>query len=360
MRRLVERLWYRRDEGLASAALLLPLLALSWVYRAVAGLDRRRALARRRRARAKVVSVGNLTVGGAGKTPVAIHVARLLQARGERVAVLSRGYGRKGAAPVLWVSDGERILEAVEASGDEPQLLARGCPGAAVLVGPDRAALAEEAVERFGATALVLDDGLQHARLARDLDVVVIDASNPFGNGHLLPRGPLREPKAALARAGLVVLTKVDQASADEVEALSADVASLTQAPQARALYRVADVLDGAGASRGAVWLSGRPVMLVAGLARPQSFRRTLEASGARVVAESLFPDHHFFAAAELASAARAAAAAGAEALAMTEKDAVRLASGAAPAPLAVVRVELELRAGAGAIEQALEAAWVR
>lgn len=360
MRRLVERLWYRRDEGLASAVLLFPLLLLSYLYRAAASLDRRRKSARRRRARAPVVSVGNLTAGGSGKTPVAIHVAKLLQARGERVAVLSRGYGRKGAARSLWVSDGARVLEGVEASGDEPQLVARCCPSAAVLVGPDRAALAEEAVERFGATALVLDDGLQHATLARELDLIVLDASNPFGNGRLLPRGPLREGKAGLRRAGLVVLSKVDQAAPEEVEALSAEVASLTAAPQVRACYRVADVLDGAGASLGAEWLSGRAVMLLAGLARPQSFRRTLVASGARVAAETLFADHHFFTGAELASAARAARAAGAEALALTEKDAVRIAPGAAPMPLAVVRVELELRSGAGALERALESVWGR
>lgn len=360
MRRLVESLWYRRDEGLAAAVLLFPLLLLSFLYRAAAALDRRRGIARRRRARAPVVSVGNLTAGGAGKTPVAIHLARLLQARGERVAVLSRGYGRRSAGPVLWVSDGARVLEGVEDSGDEPQLIARACPGAAVLVGPDRSRLADEAVERFGATALVLDDGLQHARLARELDVVVVDASNPFGNGHVLPRGPLREGKAALGRAGLVILSRVDQAAPEEVEALSAEVASLSGAPQVRAYYRVADVLDGAGLSRGPDWLRGRRVMLLAGLARPRSFRSTLAASGAQVVAEALFADHHFFTEAELASAGQAARAAGAEALAMTEKDAVRLAREAAPMPVAIVRVELEVRAGAGAIDRALEAVWER
>ncbi len=351
--------WYRREEGIAASVLLLPLSLLSLLFWALAALDRR-IFASRRRARARVVSVGNLTVGGAGKTPVAIHLARLLKARGEQVAVLSRGFGRRGGGAALVVSDPDGVRATVERSGDEPWLIARACPGVAVLVGKDRAQLADEAVASFGASALILDDGLQHHRLARDLDVVVLDASNPFGNGHLIPRGPLRERKSALARAGLVWLAKVDQASPGEVEALAAEVSALTAAPQVRSVYRVADVLDGAGSSRGPDWLAGRRVMLVAGLARPQSFRRTLAAAGAQVVAEALFADHHWFTEVELCTAARQAREAGAQALALTEKDAVRLPRGAWGAPLAVVRIELEVRAGSEAVDRALEAVWAR
>jgi tetraacyldisaccharide 4'-kinase len=152
----------------------------------------------------------------------------------------------------------------------------------------------------------------------------------------------------------------VDQASPAEVEALAAEISALTAAPQVRSAYRVADVLDGAGSSRGPGWLAGRRVMLVAGLARPQSFRRTLAAAGAQVVAEALFADHHWFTAAELCAAARRARESGAQALALTEKDAVRLPQGSWGAPLAVVQIELEVQVGSEAIDRALEAIWAR
>ncbi len=180
--------WWAREAPLWSA-LLSP---LELVYRAGAALHR----GSRRAAHAKVplISVGNLTVGGAGKTPVALCIAQRLIARGRRPAVLSRGYGRR-LRKAQQVSKDSPVREV----GDEPLLLAQR--GLTVFVGPRRALLAALAGER-GADVLVLDDGLQHHALARDLDVIVIDATNPLGNGHLLPRGPLRERPAALRRVG--------------------------------------------------------------------------------------------------------------------------------------------------------------
>ncbi|HCF59086.1 MAG TPA: tetraacyldisaccharide 4'-kinase, partial [Myxococcales bacterium] len=200
-------------------------------------------------------------------------------------------------------------------------LIARSCPGSPVLVGPDRAKLARTAVERFGARTLVLDDGFQHLRLARDLDLVVVDGSNPFGNGHLMPRGPLREPKGALAHSGLVWLSKVDQASPESIERLAEEVRRLTGAEPVRSAYRVADVrrleASGASVSLGSEALRGRRVHLLAAIARPESFVQTVESLGAEIAGAALLPDHAFLDERELAEAAAAAKRTGAEAIVM-------------------------------------------
>ncbi len=353
MDRFFIQLWYRKSEGLLARLLLFPLWVLSLLFGLFA---RSRGEAQARSARkvpARVISVGNLTVGGAGKTPVAIHLARRLLESGQRPAVLSRGYGRQQSERSAVVSDGGRVLCGVEQSGDEPQLIARACPGVPVLVGADRARLAIEAVEKFGAKTLVLDDGFQHRRLARDLDIVVLDAANPFGNGSLLPRGPLRESPQALGRASLAWISKVDQAPAAEVEALAAQVQRLTGRPPIRSSYRIRDVADERGESLGPGALAGKKVLLLAGLARPYSFRATLQQAGAQVVGAAIYPDHHAFSASELADARRRAQQAGAEALAVTEKDWVRIA-GESAGPLRVVKVELAILSGEEQLAQLL------
>jgi tetraacyldisaccharide 4'-kinase len=341
MQRVLEALWYRRNEGPLARLLLSPLWLLSLLYGAV--VARRRArIARRggaRKVSARVVSVGNLTVGGAGKTPVAIEVARRLQERGEQPAVLSRGYGREGSAPLV-VSDGKSLLGNPKIAGDEPLVIARALPQVPVLVGPDRAALAELAITRLGARSLVLDDGFQHLKLARDLDIVVIDASNPYGNGYLLPRGPMREPRSALRRAGLVWLSKCDQADAATLEALAREAQEATGRPPVRSAYRITDVAELGGKSLDADALRGKKVGLLAGLARPESFVRTVEAAGATIASRAFFRDHHCFTGDELRQAARAARRHGAEAIATTAKDAARLPGAHLDLPLLVVHVQ--------------------
>ena len=199
----LEDIWWEEAGG--PGALAAPLALAEAAFRIGAAL--RGALYAARllpvaRAGAPVVSIGNLAVGGAGKTPATLAVTERLVARGRRVAVLSRGYGAERGDPRV-VSDGRRMLLDSAQAGDEPFLIARRLPGVAVLCGPRRAELARRAVEALGADALVLDDGFQHRALARDLDVVVVDAASPGGNGRLLPRGPNREPWAALSRAQL-------------------------------------------------------------------------------------------------------------------------------------------------------------
>ncbi|MFZ5471134.1 MAG: tetraacyldisaccharide 4'-kinase [Myxococcota bacterium] len=337
----LERLWYpEAEEGFWRQTALAPLAAASLVFRAALGarnaLYERGVLAARRVEGARVVSVGNLNVGGAGKTPAVIHLANLALAQKLRVAVLSRGYGRveKEAQVVGPHSNAASV-------GDEPLLIARRCPGAVVWVGADRWALAQRAREEHGAQLLLLDDGLQHRRLARDADVVVIDETVGFGNGRLMPRGPLREPVEALKRASLVWL-KVAEGSAAVLPELSV--------PVVRAVHRPSVLIDPQGQEHSPKILEGRRVLALVGLARPTSFVRTLKRLGARLAAVRAFGDHHVFTPAELAEARTVAHADGAEVV-TTEKDWMRLPR---DFPAWVVRLDVEVVSGADALMQLL------
>jgi tetraacyldisaccharide 4'-kinase len=304
----------------AWSVVLAPLEA---IWRAGAAVHR--ASVRRVRARVPVISVGNLTVGGAGKTPVAVEIGLRLAARGLRPAVLSRGYGRRTREAMQVSPD-----SAVDDVGDEPLLMARR--GLTVFVGPRRARLAEMAVQR-GANVLVLDDGLQHHGLARDLDVVVVDASNPFGNGRTLPRGPLREPPSALRRVqrGLLWLTRCD---------LPRDprTASLPAWPLVESAYAAQTVLR------------GKRVFLFAGIAQPASFEATVRGLGAEIAGVRWFGDHHRYRAADLSALRRAAADA---TLVTTEKDLVRIDR---PQGIVAVPVEVRILRGEDALDAALKA----
>jgi len=165
-----------------------------------------------------VISVGNLTVGGTGKTPMVILLAGMLKDRGLRPAVLSRGYGGKNRADVLVVSDGMRVLAGPDEAGDEPVLIARRLGDVPVLAGPKRVITGRHALEHFSVDAILLDDGFQHRYLHRDLDIVLLDSRQPLGNGFLLPRGPLREPPSALARAGVIAFTRSKGGDAEPID----------------------------------------------------------------------------------------------------------------------------------------------
>jgi len=344
--------------GPAQRLLLAPLTAPEALYRAAVSLRARLHRAGRLRVERvglPVISVGNLAVGGAGKTPVAIHLARRLLERGARPAVLSRGYGREGKGEVL-VADGARVLASAAEAGDEPVLIARRCPGALVLVGADRMRLARRAAA-LGAEILILDDGFQYLALHRDLDLVVLDGGSPFGNRRLLPRGPLREPVAALSRAHLCWISKVDEGVAAAVEEAARVAERFTGSPPVRSRYRVAGLFraDLATAVEASEWRRAR-VLLVAGLARPDSFRRTVRALGLEIVDEALFPDHHRFSRRELDALLARLARRGATHLLCTEKDAVRLPPEMARDPrVLAVRVDVELVEGDERIESWLD-----
>ncbi len=273
-----------------------------------------------------VISVGNITVGGTGKTPLTLWLCERLLAAGRRPAVLSRGYKGEGTRPP-----------------DELALLARRCPGAAAVAHPDRLAGGELAISQYRADVLVLDDGFQHRRLARDLDIVLIDATCPFGYGHMLPRGLLREPPASLKRAGLIVITRADQVDSADLGRTEAMVAGLCDGrPLVRAVHRVRDFTTLSGRMAGAPDRAAR-VFLIAAIARPAAFARTVRDAGYTIVGSRWLPDHHPYEAADIRTLAAAVREAKADLVITTEKDAVKLAGTESQWPCGIRALRVEI-----------------
>ncbi len=302
----LDALWYGERAGVSVSLARLALWPASVAWRAGAGfVDLSFRVGLRRPARVegpRVVSVGNLAVGGSGKTPVTIFLARWAQRAGRQVAVLSRGYGRSSRGVVDFSSE---ALPPVELTGDEPRLIARRVPGVRVIVGADRVATARQAA-KSGVTFVILDDGFQHRRLARDVDVVVVGGE---GNGRLLPSGPLREPRSALARAHVVWSPQ---------PTTSLDTKMVT------ARHTVMGVVARDGSLTPVDALRHAPVVAVAGIARPERFAASLESLGAKVVERFFFPDHHPFSPVELEQVRQAASRHAAQVV-TTEKDLERV-----------------------------------
>jgi tetraacyldisaccharide 4'-kinase len=275
---------------------------------------------RRARLDRPVISVGNLVVGGSGKTPTVAALARLLQQRGERPAILSRGYARRAPTDgVVVVSDGTRVLEPTVRSGDEPQMLARSLDGVPVLVSRERFLGGRLAERRFDATVHVLDDGFQHVRLMRDVDLVIVSRKDL--HEEILPTGHLREPVAAVRHAHAVLVPGSDEDAVVVSEHLSRVVPEFFRIRTHYDALRPVHSGEARHADEG-----GRRVIAVAGIARPERFFAALRAQGWEIVREMVFRDHHWYTDDEVRTIARAAAAAGADCVVTTEKDATRLA----------------------------------
>jgi tetraacyldisaccharide 4'-kinase len=271
-----------------------------------------------------VVSVGNITLGGTGKTPTVIQIAELLSRNERRVAVVSRGYGRKDEAEILVVSDGRSVLVDTRTGGDEPVLIASKLPGMPVLVGKKRYQTALLAIQRFRPDVVVLDDGFQHIRLKRDLDIVLVDAGNPLGNGKLFPAGILREPLRALNRAHAVLITKID--STADVKALKATIQRNTQARIFTSHQLPVDLIDyRSNDIKPLSALRGSKVLALSGIARPDSFIKLLASLGADIVDACAYPDHFDYKKKDLASIFQKAADDKVSMIVTTEKDAIRL-----------------------------------
>ena len=293
-----------------------------------------------------VISIGNLTVGGTGKTPAVELAVRTLTDLGYRPAVVSRGYGRRGGG-VQIVADAASIRLDAEEAGDEPFLLARRLPGVPVVVGANRYEAGLAACARFGVTAIVLDDGFQHRTLRKDLEIVMARAGQPWGNGRLLPGGPLREPLTGLERAHLIVATGARRpADAGEVSATAARLAPAV--PVLTAMHVPTECFESSGMKFVALeTLGGARLLAFAGIGSPAGFRRTLGEAGATVVEFQEFSDHHWYTREDLARLARRAAEVHADGFVTTEKDWVRLRS-LPPLrhPVYVLSVRLTLTSG--------------
>ena len=310
-----------------SASLLRALLTpLAWLHRLgleIYLLPYTLGLRRRCRLPVPVIAIGNLSSGGTGKTPMAALVARQLAHSGQRVVLLSRGYGGQATGPRI-VSDDVQILLGPSEAGDEPTLLARLLPGIPVIVGKDRRQSGRVAVERFHPDVIVLDDALQFWQLHRDLDIVLLDARRPFDNGWLLPRGLLREPPSHLRRAGIVVLTRADRVDLATLAATKAQVNRLS--PQAAVFTAthapIAWVRAGEETTLPREALAERDVAAFSGIADCGAFVASVEGLGARVIDLHDFGDHHVYTSDDLEAISRVHA----DAAVTTEKDMVKVA----------------------------------
>ncbi len=312
-------------------------------------------IARRVRLPALTISVGNITIGGTGKTTAVIALAKWLSQRGKRVAVLSRGYRGSAENNAVVVSEGAGPIVGAEVAGDEPYLIARALQGVSVLVGRDRRKTGRLAIEQFGADVLVLDDGFQYQRLVKDVEIALVDALAPFGYDFLAPRGMLREPPRSLARADAIWITHSDLVRESDLRALRARIEGY--APYSRECevrhipVRLRNLASRAEQPLEAI--QGRRVLALSSIGNPASFERTLEQIGSVPVEHIQFPDHHAYQGAEIRELM--ARVGGVEMIVTTEKDAVRIPAESVDERMWVLEIELAGRGGAPPLSEEID-----
>ena len=321
----------------------------------------------------KVVVVGNLTVGGTGKTPVVEKMARVMASHGRKVAILSRGYKSK-KEPLLrrilrWlnlasrpapriVSDGKNVLLGAEIAGDEPYMLARNLVscGVCVVVDRDRVYAGEYAIRHFGVDVIILDDGMQYLPLRGSINLLLVDKTNPFGNGNLLPRGILREPVEHLKRGSYIFLTKSDgnpnPALVERIRKYNPDAEIIECTHQPKRLCAVFGDMPDIELGE----MRGRRVATFSGIATPDKFEEFVRRYGARIAYNRRFSDHHRFSEKDLDEVFEGARLAGAEFIVTTEKDLVRLSRDLKPPiPIYYLRLEIEILSDHDSFESAVE-----
>lgn len=303
----------------------------------------RRGLLKTYKLDAPVISVGNLSVGGTGKTPCVVFIAKCLRDAGHQVAILSRGYKRATRGRVE-VSDGKEILCSPHESGDEPFLLAQSCPGVRIVVDRDRYAAGRWLEARAPISVFILDDAYQHLRLARDLDLALIDATEPLRHARMVPFGRLREPLLGLQRADAVIVTRSDQPfdRASLIETIEKYTRPNT--PIFFACHEMTQLRRLGGEERiSLAEFAQRPIATFSGIAKPERFNEDLRKAEMRIVMRRDFEDHHRYSAAEFAKIVREAKSAAAEAIIVTEKDAANLPGemiGQSPLPVYAAQIE--------------------
>lgn len=288
---------------------------------------------------AKVISVGNITLGGTGKTPLVICLAGMLQESSWSVSILSRGYKGNFSGKLRVVSNGQEILSSPEQAGDEAYLLAKKLPGCPVIISPDRYFSGLYALQNFKSKILILDDGYQHLSLKRDLNLLLIDAALPFGNGWLFPRGILREPINQLRRADAIILTKAS--SSDNILKLKEKLIKCDkEIPIFQADYVPGHIWIWGGETHPPEFLNNKRVFAFCGIGRPQSFKETLLRLQPQELKMEIFPDHHWYSEKEWQELLAKAMKNRAEILITTEKDWVRLKNfSPGPIPLGFISI---------------------
>ena len=363
--RLIQEKGSDQDQPAAINFLLALLKGLSFLFLAVVSLRYllyRTGLLRRYPLGTQVISIGNVTAGGTGKTPVTEIFARTLKAEGRKVAILSRGYRRKEAPwwqrmftqvieKPLVVSDGKHVLLDSATGGDEPYMLASNLPGVAVVVDRNRVKAGRWAVNRLGCDTLILDDGFQYQKLKHSIEVVLVDSTNPFGNGNLLPRGILREPAKNLKRADIIFLTKCR----GDVSAVKAEIRKYNTTAEIVECNHTPKVMKDVWSREEfpLSWLKGKTLCTLSGIASPKGFENSLRHLGAKVVWCERYADHHRYDPSEVLYALNRTADMGADALVTTEKDAVRFPRlETAPVKCLYLRIAIEILAGGESFDQ--------
>ncbi len=307
-----------------------------------------------------VISVGNLTVGGTGKTPMTVYLATMLKNSGYRVAIVSRGYGGKASGTGGIVSDGEKVLLDADMAGDEPCMMARQLHDVPVVVWSNRYQAGMLAIKKFSPRILLLDDGFQHRKLKRDLDILLLDANRPFGNGHLLPRGTLREPIAMIQRADILILTRagsfnpekplLEKLSSNGLEAVAAHTPLFlsSHSPYLHSIILPGDDKAGinpAPSPEDLSILNGKPVFAFSGIAKNPDFRKSAATLGCRIAGYLEFSDHHPYHPSDFLKIVEAARKNNAEMIITTEKDFSRIDGRFQwPLPLSVIGVTLAIQ----------------
>ncbi len=333
--------WMWRQEKGISNILRFPFTVLSWLYGAVV---RVRVLCYEtgwmtsKKVDARVVSIGNLTTGGTGKTPLVIYLAEQWLKKSAKVGIVSRGYRRSNEKQVLIVSEGASPLAGPEVVGDEHYLMAERLKGVPIVVSADRIEGCQTLIDRFGVEVILLDDAFQHLKIHRDTNILIIDALNPFGNGYLLPRGCLREPLSAINRADYVVFSRINRDIVpDELmeKIRPFQIETLHSRFESSALIGLKS-----GTARPLSDLSGMLVVPFCGIGNPAAFLSQLKDLGAKIERSFIFEDHHVYQEKELLEMTSEAKNQGAQMMVTTEKDAVKIKA-VAPAEVFVLRINL-------------------
>lgn len=348
-----QRIWDDDGNTVLHGPLKVIAFALSFFYLAIINLRNwlyDRKIFKETKLSCPVISVGNISVGGTGKTPCVIMLAQILQKNGFKPAVISRGYGSKSVNPVNIVSDGNKTLLDSKTAGDEPYLIAQELNNIPVITGANRIATGEAAINRFGTNVIICDDAMQHRQIYRDINLVLLDESNLRKN-HILPRGRLREPIKELKRADAIIRTRTNESQQEDdkiEEIIKKDV------PVFKSIHKPRDIIKtDFSEQRPVSELREKKVYAFCGIAKPDSFNKILSSAGAKILSFDIFPDHHSYNENELEKIREGFNRSQADYLITTEKDAMRLGSYPEFLKLLnVFRVEMEMMASTQSFEE--------
>lgn len=350
-----------KQRGMIPTLFRMLFMPFCWLYRGIVFIRNycyNVGIFKQKKLPCTVISVGNIVVGGTGKTPAVAAIAKLLQNKGLQITILLKGYKRSNKKEVLFVSDGENHLSSQEDSGDEADMLARILPKIPIVVGNKRYLTGQAALKRFDTDVLILDDGFQHRQLARDLDIITMDATQPYGTGTLLPIGSLREPRAAIQRADIIILTRTDVVKTgiknlkDELNKLAPNTPILESVHRPTSLYPLYN--KGIHFPMSTDNITGKRILAVCGIGNPNAFLATIDKFGPEKVESLAFPDHHVYSDSDIQQIKHHMQQHKIEWIITTQKDEQKLVDLKTELPILVLAIELIITEGEAILEETL------